>query len=347
MLLAGGLLFLLAAWYPRKRGAGRGGASPDGGAAPAPPLGPSGVEPAPPDGIHPAELGLVAERTVTPEAVSATIVDLAVRGYLRIEEVDGGKDGDATDWRLVKRKEADADLAGYERDLFAGLFGRAKDGGEPVSVKLSSLNTRFHKHFAKLQGSLYRDAVKRGWFAVRPDRARRAWLWTGVALAVVGAALTGVAAALTHAGLVPLPIFVVGLALVVAARWMPSRTPAGRVLARRIKAFRAYLTMPGLAGASDGEAANVFSPYLPYAIVLGLTEQWTMAFTDRGTPQAVGWYRGNMHSAYWYSRMGDFSRSSADTLTSAPTSSSGGSSGSGFSGGYSGGGGGGGGGGSW
>ena len=375
VLLVGGLLLLVARGWQPARKARRRRAPPGAGATPAPPVelagGATQVEPAPPDGLRPAQLGLVADKEVAPVAVSATIVDLAVRGYLRIEELAGSaaepgprRGGKEADWRLVKLKEPDRDLAGYERELFEDLFRRAKpstpaggdeagggaaaDGDGLASIKLSRLGRRFHQQFAQLQRGLYDDGVRRGWFTARPDQVRTGWFWIGVVLVVVGAVATVALAALTGAGLVPVPILLVGLALVVGARWMPSRTAAGRALARRVRGFRTYLTTPGLGSAGAG-TADRFSPYLPYAIVLGLTRQWTFAFAQRGLQPQVGWYRGHMpFSPFWYHSMNDFTRSSASNLTSTPPSTSGGSSGSGFGGGgFSGGGGGGGGGGSW
>ena len=55
--------------------------------------------------------------------VSATIVDLAVRGYLRIEELEptGGRQRDK-DYRLVALKPVDDRLRAYEALLLGDLF---------------------------------------------------------------------------------------------------------------------------------------------------------------------------------------------------------------------------------
>jgi Predicted membrane protein (DUF2207) len=370
VLLVGGLLLLVArGWQPARKASRRGG--PPG--AEAAPIGLAGgaapVEPSPPDSLRPAQLGLVADKEVAKVAVSATIVDLAVRGYLRIEELPGGppparprrqRGGTGPDWRLVKLKEPDGDLAAYERELIADLFRlrrgepSAQDGGDSAagdadglaSVRLSSLRQRFHQDFADLQRALYDDGMRRGWFAARPDRVRTGWFRIGLVLAVAGAVATVALAARTSAGLVPLPVLLVGLALMLAAPRMPSRTAAGHALARRVQAFRTYLTTPGL-GTAGADGANLYSPYLPYAIVFGLSRQWTAAFADRDLRPQLAWYQGD-GSASSDPSIDSFTRSSAGTLTSAPGPASGGSGGSGFGdGGFSGGGGGGGGGGSW
>lgn len=211
------------------------------GDAPAPLAG-AVVESAPPEGIRPAQAGLLVDEIVNPVAITATLVDLAVRGYLRIEEDAFREDSEEPDWRLVKLKAADEDLLGYERVLLDGLFASRRR-----IVQLSDLKEHFYY--------------------------------------------------------------------------------------------------------------DQFSPYLPYAIVFGLTEQWTRTFALVGAPPQPSWYggRGPWSPDRFPSRMDRFASSSAAILAASPPAVSGlsgfGGGGSGFSGGggggSSGGGGGGGGGGSW
>jgi Predicted membrane protein (DUF2207) len=322
------------------------------------------VEYVPPEGIRPAQAGLLADEVVNPVAITATVVDLAVRGYLRIEEDPFGGDGDKPDWRLVKLKAADNDLLNYERVLLEGLFGSRLG-----SVQLSDLEKQFYDRFELVRSWLARDAVQRGWFIEQPDKVQQRWVVRGRAVTVVGAVLTVLAAWQTHYGLVALPILLAGLALMLGARRMPRRTPVGAELLRRVNGFRAYLQTAGVDGAGPAQALEQFSPYLPYAIVFGLTDQWTRTLALVGAPPQIPWYRGRRPYApdRFGSHLHRFSRSSAAVLAASPPailglsglkwgdsgSSGGGFSGGGFSGGggggggFSGGGGGGGGGGSW
>ncbi|HET7654451.1 MAG TPA: hypothetical protein VFK42_15545, partial [Acidimicrobiales bacterium] len=100
--------------------------------------------------------------------------------------------------------------------------------------------------------------------------------------------------------------------------------------------------------AQFAERANLFSEYLPYAVVFGATEKWARAFAglDGQLPETGGWYVGThpFTIASFNSSMDHFTTTTAGTIASTPS----GSGGSGFGGGgFSGGGGGGGGGGSW
>src|SRR5207248_3355224 len=84
------------------------------------------VEFQPPDGLRPGQVGTLQNEAANPLDVTATIVDLAVRGYLRIEEIPKKHFWGKPDWRLVQLKEPDQDLLDYERILFGGLFEDAE-----------------------------------------------------------------------------------------------------------------------------------------------------------------------------------------------------------------------------
>ncbi len=95
------------------------------------------------------------------------------------------------------------------------------------------------------------------------------------------------------------------------------------------------------------EEENVFTRYLPYAIVFGLTEKWAKAFEGLAQmPPDTTWYLSSRPFIFadFGQALDDFSVTTGGTIASTPASSGS----SGFSGGgFSGGGGGGGGGGSW
>jgi uncharacterized membrane protein len=118
----------------------------------------------------------------------------------------------------------------------------------------------------------------------------------------------------------------------------------------RVKGFEVFIEDSEAPRARWAEQRNIFSEYLPYAIVFRCADRWAGHFEDLGAEalsSSGGWYVGtHPFSAYYLSAaMTDFSSRAGKTLSTPQPSSSGGS---GFSGGgFSGGGGGGGGGGSW
>jgi uncharacterized protein (TIGR04222 family) len=299
------------------------------------------VEFAPPEGIRPGEIGTLIDERANVLDVTATIVDLATRGYLVIEELPDTGLFSKRDWTLSRTPTPDEDLVPYERKLLRGLF---RDGPE---VTVSSLKTTFAERLHAVQDDLYDDVMRRRWFRVRPDQVRTRWAWLGIGLVIGGIAATFVLARWTHWGIVGTPIFVGGIAMVATAGRMPSRTAAGTAMLRRVRGFRRVIATAETHMARWAEEENVFTRFLPYAIVFGLTDKWAKAFQDLGIePDTSTWYRGPHPFTYaaFATSVDSFAVTTGGTLASTPASS--GSSGFG-GGGFSGGGGGGGGGGSW
>lgn len=309
---------------------------------------PSPVEFAPPDGLRPGQVGTLVDEVAHPLDVTATIVDLAVRGFLRIDEIEEPSWFGKGDWRLTELPKPGHDLHPYERTLLASLF---EDGS---TVELSELKGSFARNLAKVQDELYDDAVQQGWFVTRPDRIRQLWVGIGVMVVLAGAALTVAAATFTSFGLVPIPIVVAGIVLLASAGRMPHRTSRGTGVVRRVHGFRRFIDESEKERARFAERANLFSEYLPYAIVFGATEKWAKAFAglDGQLPDTSGWYGGHggfgLNYLAFSGAMGNFTTTTAGTIAATPAATSGSSGMSGFGGGgFSGGGGGGGGGGSW
>ncbi|MEA2931305.1 MAG: hypothetical protein QOI56_90, partial [Actinomycetota bacterium] len=299
------------------------------------------VELVPPDDLRPGQVGTLVDETANTLDVTATIVDLAVRGWLRIDEIP--KEGlfGKKDWELFELKQDTTGLKPYESMLLGAIFrGRSQ-------VKLSALKNTFATDLKKVEDALYDDAVAQGWFARRPDRTRTLWTVLGVLAIVASVVVAVVAAVFTHAGLVPIPLVIGSVILLIGAKRMPRRTSKGTGTLRRVQGFRRFIEESEKERARFAERKNLFSEYLPYAIVFGATEKWARAFADiDGRLPETTWYSGpnyfTVHS--FSSSMDGFSTTTSGTIASTPSGS--GSSGFG-GGGFSGGGGGGGGGGSW
>ena len=129
------------------------------------------------------------------------------------------------------------------------------------------------------------------------------------------------------------------------ARIMPAKTAVGAELLRRTLGFRRYMDVAEKDRARFAERENIFSTYLPFAIVFGCVDRWARAFAGIDTAaQTAAWYSGT--SAFNAAQLSSSLQGFSSDLGSAIAATAGSSGGSGFSGG-AGGGGGGGGGGSW
>ncbi len=310
----------------------------------------SGVEFEPPEALRPAQVGLLLDERADVRDLTATIIDLAVRGYLRITELP--KEGwfGSRDWRLDQLKAADDTLLAFEKKVIAGLFAGAPstdDSSVIASQKLSTLKKKFYTHLEGIKKALYADALQRRWFVRNPDTVRKVYLVAGVVITFGSFWLATLFGQVWGAGLLGLPIALAGVLMIMFSGAMPRRTALGREMMRRSLGFAKYIKTAETRQQEFAERANIFAEYLPFAIVFKCVDRWARAFRDiANQPSAAGWYVGRS-SSFNPSTLSSDLNSFSSTVSSALTSTPGGSGRSGFGGGSSGGGGGGGGGGSW
>lgn len=292
----------------------------------------------PPEGFSPASLRYIERMGYDDEAMTAAIINLAVKGRLRID-----KNGRHVLTRLEVPADAPA-LAGGEKELLDALFS---DGD---TLELASRNHERIGHArSRHQGALRREFANR-YFVINGAMNLPAILIAILALVIaanLGSGLTP--------GIGALAVCMVGTIFFFAIA-MRRPTGLGRRVLDHVAGFREYLEV---AEKDDLNARNppeltpaLFERYLPFAIALGVEQQWSERFAEalRGLHGGeAGQYHPAWYGGDWSSR--DF-RAAASTLKSglgkaisssvSPPGSSSGSGGGGFSGGGGGGGGGGG-----
>ena len=296
--------------------------------------------------LTPAEVGTMVDETLDPRDITATIVGLAVKGFIKIEEIkEEGIIFDTKDYFLRKVKDHDASLNSFEQRLMQDIFGSLP--GKMVSA----LKNEFYKNIPSLKSSLYDELIKKGYFSLSPDKVRITY--SGIAAAAgFGTALLlsfllgdtiGSFRAISTGTLV-------GLTVLSFARVMPSKTRNGSSVYMHILGFQEFMNRAEKDQLIRLKNENLFSTFFPYALALNVADNWAKAFEDiyqqppewyvspggTRTFNPVGFNR-SFHSA-----VSDMST----TIYSSPRGSGAGSGGS-FGGGSSGGGFGGGGGGSW
>ncbi len=306
---------------------------------------PIAVQYEPPAGMSPGEAGTLLDNTVDMRDITATLVDLAVRGYLRIEEQQNpklfGLFGGGTTYTLHRLKPADG-LAGHERVVFDGIFSHGDH------VPLDELKDEFYTRLGPIRDAIYDQLKVSGFYQNRPDKVKQIWLGCGIGFAIligVGGAFVAAAFLLTPVSFVMAAI-VSGIILVIFAQIMPARTEAGTRALEQVLGFEEFLRRvesENLKRVIVGHP-ELFDKYLPYAMAFGVEQQFARAFEGIYT-QAPQWYVGpsmmSFNVGHFSSSMSHLSTVASTTMSSSPRSSSG----SGFGGGGSSGGGGGGGGG--
>lgn len=304
------------------------------------------VEYFPPNKLRPAEVGTLLDERADTLDVSATIIDLAARGFLTIKEEPKKWIFGTTDYILSKNQKDPADLLSYEKVLLNQIF---KDGD---TVKVSELKNEFYEDLSIVKKILYKGMVDKNFFPTNPEKARNKYTSIGFFTLILG--VITVIAGLFISGIVGgagLGIIGAGGILTIFSRSFSRRTPLGHEEYKKILGFKMFVEKAEKYKQQFLERENIFSEVLPYAIVFGVAEKFAKAFEVLGLrPPQPTWYIASQpfNPVLFSSSINSFSGSITSAIASQPRNNSFVSSGSGFGGGgFSGGGFGGGGGGSW
>ena len=308
----------------------------------------------PPDQLSPAVLGSLVKQSVPAEALGATLVHLAVKGHLRIEPLPRPllRLSLRRPYRfyLLNGREDWSDLEPHEVYLLDHLFDDPRAGS---TVTSDALEDNFYVHVPGFERLVREAVLSHAYYRRWPGTVRAITFSVALVLVValpIGALMllpADLAVLQTAASplLVPLCLGIC-LVLIGLFSWlMPSRTLRGVAALRQALGFRQFLRRVDAPRFNRQPLTEeLFERFLPYAMVAGLTRQWTAAFS--GIVQASPtWYTGNDGVDFDLDDLGssldDCCSSTSSAMQSSP-SSSGSSGGGGCSGGGAGGGGGGG-----
>jgi hypothetical protein len=240
--------------------------------------------------VRPGEIGTLVDERVDPIDVTATLLDLAVRGHLLITELPRDSAYARTEWELSRRDGAD-ELQPYEHELLDSV---AAEGG---TARVSDLASRVQDSIGQIQDKLYDEMVVNGWYERRPDSTRTRWSRRAIAGIVAAVVVTVLLAAFTEFGLVGIALIALSLGLMFVAQEMPARTPKGSALLAGLGALRSDLMSHPTNQMPPGAELREISEVLPYAVVLGGADRWLDALVaaDDDTdadPTDLSWYHG-------------------------------------------------------
>jgi uncharacterized membrane protein YgcG len=245
-------------------------------------LGPIAVSFTPPPGMRPGETeGLLMLKGK--KAMDATLIDLAVRGHLTIEPLDGGQ----AVLRLTGKDGSD--LVEYEVQLLAALFpGRnvtrtaELKNQRSVSEALTSADTKLYRR--------YRDY---GWLAMLP------WQII-IAIGAVAFFVGGIGLAKTIEYGIGAPFTALMIVGVFAIASVLNRTGSrftaeGSAAYAQAQGFKKYLATAEADQLQLEADQDIFSKYLPWAVAFGVADHWTKLFNDLA---AQGSYTANLDWMY-------------------------------------------------
>ena len=301
-------------------------------------------------GASPAELGTLVDNTADMDDITATLVDLAVRGYIRIEEKTESRFfgmSKSTDYifHILRGPAEWNELKPHEKNYLEALLKAAP--GDGYSVKVSDLEDKFYKSLPKIRNAIYTRLVFNGYYQKRPDKVKELWIGLAVVVAVLSFGLFAISMKMTWVLFSPVALIIAAIAstiiMFVFALIMPARTEAGARAREAALGFKEFLSrVESERYKKMITSPEMFERYLPFAMAFGVGDEWAKAFEDiyREPPT---WYVGGngQFSAMNFSHsISEMSSAASSSMSSSPSSS--GSGGGGSSGGGGGGGGGGG-----
>jgi uncharacterized membrane protein len=295
--------------------------------------------------LTPAEVGTLVDEKLDPRDITSTIVGLAVRGYIKIEETK--KEGilfDKPDYYLRKVKGPDANVSPFERDLMERLLGGT------AGVRVSDLKNRFYAYLPGLKKALYGELARKKYFLSSPEKVRNSYLVAGI-LVFVFSVLAFVFLAPDPGWKGILAGILTGIPVLAFAKSMPAKTRAGASAYMDVLGFQEFMNRAEKDRLERMGDKDLFSNFLPYAIALDVADNWAKAF-EGIYQEPPDWYvsPGGFRTFTPYAFNHSLNSVTSDlgsAMFSAPRGSSGGGGGGFGGGGSSGGGFGGGGGGSW
>jgi hypothetical protein len=314
----------------------------------------------PVDGISPAGLGkLVAgERKPSMRLLAATLVDLAIRGFVRIEETSPNvlvaltKDVRAIAQSMLHGDSASVDyivhfvrprsewkgLKWHEERLLDGLVNAAPSDGieKRDSVRISMLSNKFYVSVPEIIQAIQFELVAKDYYRKRPGGVNLKWIvYASIPLLVGGVVGKSVGALMDLA-------WVQIFDEPPANAWVPlsdNKFLLGMLLSTLILiGFASIMPSRTVAGARAREAGlgfkeylgrvgtmpsvELFERYLPYAIAFGVQSSWSRVF-ENVYVTAPTWYKSPMGQDFsatsFGHRISELCISAASSMSASPS----------------------------
>lgn len=255
----------------------------------------------PPDKLTPGECGTLVDGEAAMRDITATLVDLAVKGYFTIEQIETSHMlglSHSKDFVLHLKKPA-AEWAGaraHELEMLGALF----DGGANTDVKFSDLQNHFYTHLPKIRDGIFDALVTDGYYLHRPDTVRQSYIGAGFLVGFLMVFFSGAISAFT--GTSGAAWFLAGFAsgiVICAFGWfMPARTVLGARTYEKVLGFEQFLGRVESDRIERLEKTpETFEKFLPYAMALHVEKKWVQAFSGINMPPPQ-WYQGNFAGGF-------------------------------------------------
>lgn len=254
-----------------------------------------------PDNLTPVELGTLFDEKADPKDISSSIIDLAVRGYFKIREVEikptFGIFRNKPDYEIILLRYDQA-IPEAEKKIFNTIFEprtvAANQPGTPqdrITVKLSDLQNSFPVALGDIKENIYSGLVRKGYFPKSPERVRNSYLFVGAIVAFLGIIIFINNFGIIGAG----SVFVTGIMIAIFGYFMPRKTIKGVNAYEKILGLKDYLSVAEADRIkfhnAPAKKPEIFEKLLPYAMVLGVEKEWAKQFEGIYNRPPM-WYEG-------------------------------------------------------
>lgn len=290
--------------------------------------------------LKPAEIGTILDEQADNRDLSATIVDLAIKGYLTITELKGGKSTPLTglrkllsflrDYELTPTSKNRNKLDPFEQELLQGLFE------DQTSVRLKSLPPNFATTLTKTKKLVYEQVTQKGAFQTNPNTIRIRYLCFSI-IPLMGSVPCLMIGYENIASLFALGLVLVacGLIVLISAHSMAQRTSKGTMLLHQIQGYKLFICNVEKYRQPFFEREGYFMEVLPYAMIFGVANKLAKDFESMGIAvQKPDWFIGQQFSPLLFANtMAQLSSTLTNSVSSVSSGGGGGSAGGGFGGG--------------
>ncbi len=288
LISIGGVLGVYALWYTRGRD---------------PKIGPVPTFLTdPPSVLPPALVGTLLDEQADMRDVISTLVDLARRGYVVMEETRTQAVswlGPSSHFSFKRTDKSLMDLKPFEKHLMEAVFPLGA-----MERTLDSMRNSFYLKIPILQRDLYDAMVTESLFTTSPEKTRSFYVRIGLVLlglALLSGFLTSDLADSVSQSILCLPFSLgfVGFVMFFAGGAMPAKTRKGAEEAAKWRAFREYLQNLEKYG-DVSAAAEHFDTYLAYAVAFDIDRSWVQRFSRIATVPIPSWYYPTYMGRHWH-----------------------------------------------
>jgi hypothetical protein len=243
-----------------------------------------------PKEISPLEAGGIVHETIKSKSISAEIIDLAIKGYIKIKPTEERLIGSSykQDYELTLKQELGFIKNNFDKQIIKTIFGDNPTVGGVTM--LSSLDNLFYKSVSKISGLTIDSLLKKKYYFNFPKNllgetaviimsiffiffSLGFWIWE----------------VSDFQDIKKLAIFFTSLIASISVTiifnlLMPSKTEKGVQMKEYLLGLREYLKVAEEDRIKFHNAPEkrpeVFEALLPYAIVFGVEKQWAKEFEE-------------------------------------------------------------------